>query len=285
MSNINPYSPKPLRTVPVGPTRSKTFTSVFMVIGCFATALILSNGRYNETFETVEVDMLPAEQPLLQQADTIAAAIAEAESIGENKFGVTSPPKQEVRKIRPPAERKTAPKPKKKVEYQITGGRLYYDKGPFRKGRYLGNPASFIAAIVPYARKVHAQTGLPVSTIIAQCVIESRYGVSGLSLNHLNFFGYKCQERNCGKGKHCVNMADDTPHDRFRSFKTAGEAFQAYADLLKNPRYKAACNQSGRFAGKRAAIALKRAGYATARNYADILIGVIEKYDLDQYDK
>ena len=89
MSNINPYSPKALRTVPVKATKSNTFASVFIVIGCFATALILSNGRYNETFETVEVDMLPAEQPLLQQADTIAAAIAEAEAIGENKFGVT----------------------------------------------------------------------------------------------------------------------------------------------------------------------------------------------------
>lgn len=282
MSNINPYSPKTVKTVNVRVTKNNSFASVVIVVGCFTAAIILGESRYDTTLEAVEIEMLPAEESIAKQADTIAVAIAEAKSVGEEKFAVISPP---VKKLRPPVERKTIAKPKKKVDYQITGGRLYYDKGPFRNGRYLGNPSSFIAAIVPYARKVHAQTGLPVSTIIAQCVIESRSGVSGLSLNHLNFFGYKCQERNCGKGKHCVNMADDTPHDRFRSFKTAGEAFQAYANLLKNPRYKAACSQTGRFAGKRAAVALKRAGYATARNYADILIGIIEKYDLDQYDK
>ena len=284
MSNINPYSPKPLRTVHVRPTSNNNFGAVFMLIGCFATALILGNSRYNETFEAVEVDILPAEQTLLRRADTIAAAITEAESIGENKFGVTSPPKQEVQKIRPPAERKTAPKPKKKVEYQITGGKLHYDKGPYRNGRYLGNPTSFISAILPYARKVHAQTGLPVSTIIAQCAVESRFGVSGLALKHGNFFGYKCQERGCRRGNHCVNMADDTPHDRFRKFNTAGEAFQAYSNLIKNPRYKAACSHTGKFAGRKAAASLKKCGYATAKDYAATLISVIEKYDLEQYD-
>lgn len=284
MSNINPYSPKRVSTVNVKPSRNNSLASVFIVVGCFAAAIILGETRYNSTLETVEVDMMPAEKPLLEQADTIAVAVAEAKTVGEAEFPVISPPKPEVSKLRAPIERKTVAKPKKNIEYQIAGGRLYYDKGPFRSGQYLGNPSSFISAILPYARKVHSQTGLPVSTIIAQCAVESRYGVSGLSLKHLNFFGYKCQERKCKKENHCVNMADDTPHDRFRHFNTAAEAFQAYANLLKSPRYKSACSQTGKFAGKRAAVALKKAGYATAKDYASTLIGLIEKYDLDQYD-
>lgn len=280
MSNIDRYQVRPVQKAYVKPIKN-SFVSVFVVVGCVAAALFIKEGaKYNDTFEAVEVEMLPAEV-LKQQADTIAVAIAESKSLGENEFAAKSPPVK-VKTVRPPAVRKTLPK--SKVDYQITGGRLHYDKGPYKNGRYLGNPLSFIKAILPYARKVNKATGLPVSTIIAQCAIESRFGVSGLALKNGNFFGYKCQERGCRKGNHCVNMADDTPYDRFRNFNTAAEAFQAYANLLKNPRYKAACSQTGRFAGKRAAVALKKAGYATARNYASTLIAMIERYDLDQYD-
>lgn len=273
MSNINPYSPKALRTVPIGPTRSKTFTSVFMVIGCFATALILSNGRYNDTFKTVEVDILPAEQPLLQQADTIAAAIAEAKSIGENKFGVTSPPKEEVRKIRPPAERKTVPKKKKqKVEYLFTGNRMAYIPG---------NAESFAKAVVPYARQVSAETNIPTSVLIGQTMLESNNGQSKLSLEHNNHFGYKCSEK-CRKSGHCVNMADDKPSDRFRHFSNADHAFREYAKLLKLPRYKKAREAKTPYD---TIVALKEAGYATDPNYVAALYGVIQRHNLTQYDK
>lgn len=273
MSNINPYSPKALRTVPIGPTRSKTFTSVFMVIGCFATALILSNGRYNDTFKTVEVDILPAEQPLLQQADTIAAAIAEAKSIGENKFGVTSPPKEEVRKIRPPAERKTVPKKKKqKVEYLFTGNRMAYIPG---------NAESFAKAVAPYARQVSAETNIPTSVLIGQTMLESNNGQSKLSLEHNNHFGYKCSEK-CRKPGHCVNMADDKPSDRFRHFSNADHAFREYAKLLKLPRYKKAREAKTPYD---TIVALKEAGYATDPNYVAALYGVIQRHNLTQYDK
>lgn len=283
MSNIQPSLPKGVKTARLRPSPNNSLVSVGIVVGCFIAALVMREMRYNESFEAIEVEMLPPEESLVNQADTIAVAIAEAETVGEAQFAVKSPPT--VKKLRPPAERKTVARPKKKIEYQITGGKLHYDKGPYRNGRYLGNPTSFISAILPYARKVHALTGLPVSTIIAQCAVESRFGVSGLALNYGNFFGYKCQEKGCRRGNHCVNMADDTPHDRFRSFNTAGEAFQAYANLIKNPRYKAACSHTGKFAGRKAASSLKKAGYATARDYATTLISVIEKYDLEQYDK
>lgn len=273
MSNINPYSPKPLRTVPVKSTKSNTFTSVFIVIGCFATALILRNSRYNETFETVEVDMLPAEQTLLRQADTIATAIAEAKSVGENKFGVTSPPKQEVRKTRPPAERKTLPKKKKQtVEYLFTGKKMSYIPG---------NAESFAKAVAPYAMRVAAETTIPPSVLIAQTMLESRNGESKLSFLYNNHFGYKCSEK-CRKPGHCVNMADDKPTDRFRCFANTEHAFKEYAKLLKLPRYKKARKAGNPYD---AIVALKKAGYATDPNYVNAVYGVIQRYNLTQYDK
>ena len=190
MSNISKFTPKPVQTARFRQNNNNSFVSVGIVVGCFIAALVMGEMKYNESFEALEVEMLPADESLVKQADTIAVAIAEAETVGEAEFAVKSPPT--VNKLRPSAERKTVARPKKKIEYQITGGKLHYDKGPYRNGRYLGNPTSFISAILPYARKVHAQTGLPVSTIIAQCAVESRFGVSGLAVNYGNFFGYKC---------------------------------------------------------------------------------------------
>lgn len=283
MSNINPYSPKPRITVPVGPTKSKTFTSVFMVIGCFATALILGNSRYNETFETVEVDMLPAEQPLLQQADTIAAAIAEAKSIGENKFGVTSPPKQEVQKIRPPAERKTAPK-KTTVEHYYTGNSGTSFKDGYATGESIGfkggDAQSYIKFLAPLAKRASKRTKIPPSVIMAQNMVESANGNSYLAKYHNNHFGLKCRST-CKKRGHCVQRKDDTKYDRFKSFSNIEQAFDAYVELLNAPRYDGARSSDPYTAIK----GLKKGGYATDRSYVEALWNKIQKYNLTQYDK
>lgn len=280
MSNINPYSPKPLRTVPVGPTRSKTFTSVFMVIGCFATALILSNGRYNETFETVEVDMLPAEQPLLQQADTIAAAIAEAKSVGENKFGVTSPP---TTKLRKPIERKTAPK-KTTVEHYYTGKSRTSFKDGYATGEKIGfeggDAQSYMDFLAPHARKASKRTKIPTSVIMAQNMVESANGNSYLAKNHNNHFGLKCRS-NCTKRGHCVQRKDDTRYDRFKSFPTIEKAFDEYVKVLNAPRYDRARSSDP----YTAIVGLKKGGYATDRSYVIAVWNKIQKYNLTQYDK
>ncbi len=270
MSNIDRYQVRSVQKAYVKPIKN-SFVSVFVVVGCVAAALFIKEGaKYNDTFEALEVEMLPAEV-LKQQADTIAVAIAEAKELGENEFAVKSPPK--TQKVRKPIERKTVPKKKKQtVEYLFTGKKMSYIPG---------DGESFSKAVAPYAMRVAAETTIPPSVLIAQTMLESRNGASTLSSLYNNHFGYKCSET-CRKPGHCVNMADDKPTDRFRCFANTEHAFNEYAKLLKLPRYKKARKAGNPYD---AIAALKKAGYATDPNYVNAVYGVIKRYNLTKYDK
>ena len=126
------------------------------------------------------------------------------------------------------------------------------------------------------------QFGIPASISLAQGLIESRAGTSKLAVSNNNHFGMKCFSRNCRKG-HCSNFTDDTHKDFFRKFPTPWESWRAHSQLLASGRYTK-LKRHGR--DYRAwAYGLKSVGYATDRTYAEKLIGIIERYDLHQYDR
>lgn len=119
---------------------------------------------------------------------------------------------------------------------------------------------------------------IPVSITLAQGIIESNAGRSSLSRKHNNHFGIKWR----GKGKYAV-YADDTPKDRFQVYKTAWRSYRAHSELLTNSRY-GHLTKLHRLEYRKWAKGLKKCGYATAPKYAEILISVIEKYQLWKYD-
>jgi flagellum-specific peptidoglycan hydrolase FlgJ len=126
------------------------------------------------------------------------------------------------------------------------------------------------------------QYGIPASISLAQGLIESRAGTSKLAVSNNNHFGMKCFSKNCRKG-HCSNFTDDTHKDFFRKFPSAWESWRAHSQLLASGRYTK-LKRHGR--DYRAwAYGLKSVGYATDRTYAEKLIGIIERYDLHQYDR
>lgn len=124
--------------------------------------------------------------------------------------------------------------------------------------------------------------GVPASISLAQGLIESRAGTSSLAVNNNNHFGMKCFSKNCKKG-HCSNFTDDTHKDFFKKFTTAKESWRAHSELLASGRY-AKLKKYGRDY-RSWARGLKSVGYATDPNYAGKLIGIIERYDLHQYDR
>ncbi|MBU6342692.1 MAG: glucosaminidase domain-containing protein, partial [Bacteroidetes bacterium] len=97
-----------------------------------------------------------------------------------------------------------------------------------------------------------------------------------------NHFGIKCFSRKCKKG-HCSNFTDDTHKDFFRIFNNPWESWRAHSQMISSGRY-AKLKKFG-FDYKRWARGLQSIGYATDPNYADKLIGVIEKYELNRYDR
>lgn len=124
--------------------------------------------------------------------------------------------------------------------------------------------------------------GIPASISLAQGLVESRAGDSKLARQNNNHFGIKCFSRRCKKG-HCSNFTDDTHKDFFRVFASPWESWRAHSQMLASGRYTKLKRYGRDY--RQWAYGLKAAGYATDRTYAEKLIGVIEQYELYQYDK
>jgi flagellum-specific peptidoglycan hydrolase FlgJ len=122
---------------------------------------------------------------------------------------------------------------------------------------------------------------IPASITLAQGIIESNAGQSKLSVKENNHFGIKCK---ANSNHRCANYADDDPDDMFRVFNNAWESYREHSKLLTGNRYKHLTKLS-RKDYKSWARGLQRAGYATNKNYAKLIISIVEKYKLYKYDR
>lgn len=125
--------------------------------------------------------------------------------------------------------------------------------------------------------KIHK---IPASITLAQGVLESGSGNSNLARLANNHFGIKCHSSWTGE---TYFQDDDAKDECFRKYKSASESYEDHAQFLKKKRYE------GLFLLKITdysgwALGLKKAGYATNPKYPKLLIGIIERYDLSQYD-
>ena len=122
---------------------------------------------------------------------------------------------------------------------------------------------------------------VPASITLAQGLIETRAGQSKLATQANTHFGIKCSHGWTGP---YILADDDKPNEKFRSYKSARESFEDHSRfLLDNPRYRFLFDLNPTdYRGW--AYGLKRAGYATNPAYADMLINVIENYNLARFD-
>lgn len=124
--------------------------------------------------------------------------------------------------------------------------------------------------------------GIPASITMGQAFLESGFGNGYLARVANNHFCIKCKGSWTGK---TITHADDRPDDCFRVYDTAEESFADHADFLcSGSRYDflfAYATDDYKSWAK----GLKQAGYATAPDYAERLIGVIERYQLYLLDR
>lgn len=124
------------------------------------------------------------------------------------------------------------------------------------------------------------RTGVPASIKLAQGILESMSGQSPLVLKSNNHFGIKCKE---GYNGPYVLHDDDRPKERFMKYETAEESYRAHSDFLKNRSRYASLFQLDPTDYKGWAYGLKKAGYATNPKYPQLLISLIERYNLHEY--
>ncbi|MBO8428674.1 MAG: glucosaminidase domain-containing protein [Bacteroidetes bacterium] len=121
---------------------------------------------------------------------------------------------------------------------------------------------------------------IPASIILAQACLESGNGTSRLAVKGNNHFGIKCHNWN---GK-TIYHNDDKKGECFRRYITAEDSFRDHSEFLRNgPRYQSLFDL-GQTDYKAWAHGLKAAGYATDKRYAQLLIDIIEDYELYRYD-
>lgn len=125
------------------------------------------------------------------------------------------------------------------------------------------------------------QYGIPASIKLAQAILESGNGNSYLAREANNHFGIKCGGNWNGKS---VRRADDSPNDCFRVYRNPEESFRDHSEFLLRKRYERLFSlRKDDYKGW--ARGLKEAGYATNPRYAELLIDLIERYELYKYDR
>ncbi|MEG1611714.1 MAG: glucosaminidase domain-containing protein [Alistipes sp.] len=119
--------------------------------------------------------------------------------------------------------------------------------------------------------------GIPASITMAQGILESNSGNSWLSRQSNNHFGIKCKKNWEGER---IYYDDDAKGECFRSYPTVEASYYDHAIFLDSqPRYDSLFVYSTSDY-KSWARGLKAAGYATAPDYAQRLVKIIEDNQL-----
>jgi len=120
---------------------------------------------------------------------------------------------------------------------------------------------------------------IPASIKLAQAILESASGTSKLSKNANNHFGIKCH--NSWEGEK-IFMDDDEKNECFRKYDSDIESYRDHSIFLSSKgRYSELFDNNDY---KKWARGLKKAGYATNKEYDKLLIKLIKKYNLDDFD-
>lgn len=123
---------------------------------------------------------------------------------------------------------------------------------------------------------------IPASITLAQGIYESGSGNSDLARKANNHFGIKCHKDWKGKAMY---KDDDEKNECFRWYDNASESYRDHSLFLAKGQRYASLFKLEITDYKGWAKGLKAAGYATFPKYAEMIISLVEKYDLTQYDK
>ncbi len=132
-------------------------------------------------------------------------------------------------------------------------------------------------AAVDQMHKYH----IPASITLAQALLESAAGNSDLAKKANNHFGIKVSAGWTGP---YTTHDDDMKGERFRKYSNVAQSYEDHSQFLLKDRYKKLflldpLDYQGWARG------LKECGYATNPSYANLLISLIDRYGLHQYDE
>lgn len=147
---------------------------------------------------------------------------------------------------------------------------------------------TFIQKVAEKVGKYAPLYGISVhSPIIAQAIVESGWGKSGLASKYHNYFGLKCGSSWKGGS---VNMATKEEYkpgvvtnirDNFRTYENFDDGIRGYFEFINTSRY---ANLKGVKNPEEYLRRIKADGYATSSKYVDNIMRVIRDNKLTRFD-
>lgn len=147
----------------------------------------------------------------------------------------------------------------------------------------------FLAVMAPLAQADAKANNLLASLTLAQAILESTYGTSELAVKANNLFGIKAGANWAGKTYTKKTQEWDEAGGKYITISAAFRAYDTMAacvadrakKITTEARYK---NLVGCMDIKTACERIQADGWATSPKYTTSLLGVVEKYNLTQYD-
>lgn len=143
------------------------------------------------------------------------------------------------------------------------------------------NTNDYIQKYKEIAIKEMKRTNIPASITLAQAILESSSGESSLASKFNNHFGIKCKSDWKGETTY---KDDDKKNECFRAYPNAESSFIDHSNFLKNRPNYAPLFELDPVDDTAWAYGLKKAGYATERDYPKRLLKIIDDYELAQYN-
>ena len=122
---------------------------------------------------------------------------------------------------------------------------------------------------------------IPASLILAQAILMTRGGTNHLATNAKNHFGNTCTSSDVNNRYYQNN---NTQNVCFRKYNTPEESYEDYLKILKsksmyNPLFSLSNTDYQTWL-----IKLKDLKHSAKPDYVELILGIIEKYNLAQYD-
>ena len=147
---------------------------------------------------------------------------------------------------------------------------------------------TFIQKVAEKVKKYAPLYGICVhSPIIAQAIIESGWGKSGLASKYHNYFGLKCGSSWKGGSVNMATREEYKPgvvtniRDNFRTYEDFDAGIRGYFEFISYSRY---ANLKGVTNPREYCEKLKSDGYATSSKYVDNIMRVIRDNKLTRFD-
>lgn len=148
----------------------------------------------------------------------------------------------------------------------------------------------FINLVAPIVINENKKRGYPLftSVVIGQACLETGFGASSLMMKAKAIFGIKASASWQGKvynakTKECYDGVNYTTiNDSFRAYNSFEDSVADYFKLITTAgRYRKACTASTPL---ECITAIKNGGYATDPNYINMVMNIINTYNLTKYE-